>query len=379
MLEPPLPGVARPDESRGPNILGVVISTTSAAFIAFCLRIYARAFLARKFGADDYVIILAMLLSLSIMSLTVAKVQYGIGRHAIYLEPEMVRIALKLNFISQPLSQWNIAAVKISILLSLLRNELKLVYKRIIHCLIVFLLAFTSARFVLLMIQCMNMAAIWDPRVESKCLSEGTMIGVRYTNSIVNVITDVLVLVLATIILWNTRTSTREKCWLIPVLAVGLIACVAGLMKPISMTKLGKNNDTLWNSTDLNFWNPVEINTGIVAACISFFKPMIQKLQENTARSISTTKTDTLSLRPFSSFSSGVRASRYFSSQTRTEISAQRRSLADYIDAENGFLESPNEITRTTVVTVDSFARDRAKSVAGSQNDVPQQAEEDKL
>lgn len=123
----------------------------------------------------------------------------------------------------------------------------------------------------------------------------------------------------------------------------------------------------------------VEINTGIVAACISFLKPMIQKLQENTARSISTTKTDTLSLRPFSSFSSGVRASRYFSSQTRTEISAQRRSLADYIDAENGFLESPNEITRTTVVTVDSFARDRAKSVAGSQNDVPQQAEEDKL
>ncbi|KAI1086835.1 hypothetical protein F5B19DRAFT_500867 [Rostrohypoxylon terebratum] len=380
MLEPLFPGIGRGNENRGPSILGAVVSTTSVAFIAFCLRIYARAYIARQFEIDDYVIILAMLLSISIMGITIAEVQNGSGRYAIYLEPEMVRVALKLSFISQPLSQWNIAATKISILLSLLRKELRITYKRIIHGLIVFLLAFTFARFVLMMVQCKNMAAIWDPRVKSTCLSEATMIGVKYTNSTVNVITDVLVLVLAAIILWNTRTNTQEKYWLAPVMIVGLVACVAGLMKPISMTKLEMSNDTLWTQTNLNFWNPVEINIGILAACISFLEPMIRKIQKNTARSISTTKTDAPSLRPLSSFSSDLRASRYFSSQTRTEISAQRRSLADYADAENGFLGSPNEIIMTTVIIVDSLAKDNgAKSVGGSQNDIPQQPDEFKL
>ncbi|KAI1456264.1 hypothetical protein F4805DRAFT_476029 [Annulohypoxylon moriforme] len=385
MSAPPLPGAGQPDESRGPNILGAGISTTSVALIAVCLRVYVRTFMIRSFGADDYVIILAILLSLAGIGIVIAEVQYGMGRHSVYLDPEMIRVGLKLNFISQPIFQWAIPITKISIGLSLIRTGPAVIWKRIIQGVIIFLLAFTFARFVLLMLQCFNMAAIWDPRIDSTCLSPQTMRGVRYTNSIVNVITDILVLMLAALLLWKAQTTTRAKVSLVCALAVGAIACVAAIMKPISLMKVEKTDDAMWDSTDLTVWNPVELNTGIIAACVPCIKPMFEKLQENVARTISFSKADSYSLRPFSSYSSGRRASRYFQSQTRTEISARCRRNPDSwtreLDIEERGVEpmpNPNEITRTTIVRVDSTAKDRSRASSSRQNSVPQVVEEDK-
>ncbi|KAI0880506.1 uncharacterized protein GGS22DRAFT_193276 [Annulohypoxylon maeteangense] len=370
-----------PDESRGPDILAAVISTTLTALIVVCLRIYARIWMLRRFGADDYVILLAMLLSLAGMGIVIAEVQHGVGRHAIYLNPEITRMGLKLNFISQPIYQWAIPIAKVSIGLSLIRTGPTVILRRIIQGLIIFLLAFTSARFVLLMLQCINMPAIWDPRVQSKCLSPETMRGIKYTNSIVNVITDIFVLSLAAFRLWTIQTNTRARILCVCVLFVGVIACIAGVMKPISLMKIERTNDALWDSADLTVWNPVELNAGIIAASLPFIKPIFQRLQETTARSISFSTADSYSLRPFSSSNSGRRASKYFSPQIQTKISARCRRnpdswMSNISNVERGAENIPNEITRTTVVTVDSTAQGRSMASSAQQSFFPQAFED---
>lgn len=47
-----LPRDVDPNESEGPQILGVVISTTIVALITVCLRLYVRIRMARSMGID---------------------------------------------------------------------------------------------------------------------------------------------------------------------------------------------------------------------------------------------------------------------------------------------------------------------------------------
>lgn len=48
----PLPGADQPDENRGPQIAGAVVSTTLAALVVFCARMYVRLRMIRSIGID---------------------------------------------------------------------------------------------------------------------------------------------------------------------------------------------------------------------------------------------------------------------------------------------------------------------------------------
>ncbi|KAI2464902.1 hypothetical protein F4781DRAFT_49929 [Annulohypoxylon bovei var. microspora] len=310
-----------------------------------------------------------MLLSLAGMAIVIAEVQYGAGRHVTYLDPEMIRIGLKLNFIWQPIYLWAIPTAKISIAFFLMRIRPTLVYIRMIQAVILFLLAFTFACFMTLMLQCSNLAAIWDSRVGGRCWSPEAIRGIRYTNSIINVTTDFFFALLPIPIMWNIQTNARAKLSLICVVGVGIFACIAGLLKSLSYLNFGKTDDVLWESTDMTVWCAVELNTGIIAACMPCISPLFKRLYERVARSPPFSKIDSHGLRPFVS----RRGSSWrFGAQTRTEISAISRRRSD----EESTLENvPNEIIRTTVVKVDRTANEQGE-VLGSPKNSPRQAVE---
>ena len=48
------------DPSRGPAILAVTWAECAVAFLLVSLRVFARGYLIRNFGMDDWVIIIAM-------------------------------------------------------------------------------------------------------------------------------------------------------------------------------------------------------------------------------------------------------------------------------------------------------------------------------
>ncbi|KAF3059616.1 hypothetical protein GL218_04836 [Daldinia childiae] len=110
----PLPGADQPDENRGPEIAGAVVSTTIAALVVVCARIYVRLRMIRSIGIDDYVMLVAMLLSLIGMGIIIAQVHYGAGRHAAYLDQEVpldkaVNIVTDLFFALLPIPiLWNV-------------------------------------------------------------------------------------------------------------------------------------------------------------------------------------------------------------------------------------------------------------------------------
>ncbi|KAI2780124.1 hypothetical protein F4815DRAFT_471263 [Daldinia loculata] len=377
----PLPGADQPDENRGPQIAGAVVSTTLAALVVFCARMYVRLRMIRSIGIDDYVMLAAMLLSLVGMGIVIAQVHYGAGRHAAYLDPEVNRFGLKLNFASQPIYLWAIPIVKLSVGFFLLRISPSVYYKRILQGLMTFLMAYTFVSLMTLMLQCNNLAVLWDSRIQTTCWSQSTLQGLSYANSTVNIVTDIFFALLPIPMLWNVKINARKKASLICILGLGVFACAAAIVKAAFISNYGKTGDFLWDSANLTIWIAVETNTGIIAACLPCIKPMFKTIFDSSLRYGSSRKRDTYNLHNYA-HGTGTKGSKYLHSQTRTEIDARRvavpNSLADNISEESILTQKPNGITKTTVVTIDRSVEESGET-SGWHKDYPERVVEDRL
>ncbi|KAI1385399.1 uncharacterized protein F4822DRAFT_432250 [Hypoxylon trugodes] len=378
------PGTGQPDYNRGPEIAGAVVSTTLAALVVVLARIFVRVRMTRSIGTDDYVMLAAMLLSLTGMGIVIAQVQYGAGRHAVYLDPEVNRFGLKLNFISQPIYLWAIPMVKVSVGFFLIRISPSVYYKRILQGVMTFLIAYTFVCFMTLMLQCKNLAILWDSRVETTCWSQSTLQGLSYANSTVNIVTDIFFALLPIPMLWNVKINARTKASLICVLGLGVFACAAAIVKAAFITNYGKTGDFLWDSANLTIWIATETNVGIISGSLPCVKPMFKKVFDSSLRYGSSRKKDEYDLRAYGR-GTNPKGSRYIQSQTGNGIvrsGAVPNSLADNISEESILTQKPNEITKTTVITIDRGVDDRGEAsgeVAGWQKDYPERVVEDRL
>lgn len=122
-------------------------------------------------------------MSLVGIGLVIPEVMNGAGRHIAYLEPATAKLGLQLNFITQPLYLWAITVVKCSIALFLLRIAPTKFYRRLLWGTIIFLIVYTFAAFLTIILQCTNLAIQWDPTVKAKCWTPTTLRSLSYTSS----------------------------------------------------------------------------------------------------------------------------------------------------------------------------------------------------
>ena len=117
------------------------------------------------------------------MGILIPEVRNGAGRHSAHLDPAKATIGLKLNFITQPIYLWAITTVKTSIALFLLRIAPNKFYKKLLWGIIAFLIIYTAVCFMTIVLQCKNLAVLWDFGVKTTCWTATTLRALGYTNS----------------------------------------------------------------------------------------------------------------------------------------------------------------------------------------------------
>ncbi|KAK8057055.1 integral membrane family protein [Apiospora saccharicola] len=380
---PPLPGAGLPDDYRGSEILGAVIATTSVALITVLARLWVRLTMVHKMGSDvsltylpsfdfiverinqDWAMIIAMTLSLAGLGVVIPQVYYGAGRHIVYLAPDVATMGLKINFVSQAVYLWAIPAVKMSIGLFLLRIAPNKIYRRMLQGVMVFTMVYTMFCFLTLLLQCTNLAILWDPTVQATCWSKGTLQMLSHVNSIINIVTDMFFAVLPAPMLWNVQINMRTKASLICIMGLGVFAVAAALIKSLFLSNYGKTGDFLWDSTDLTIWISAECNTGIIAACLPCLKPLFKRILDSTTQrygksSFGSSANQTNQSYKMKSYSSKGKGggSRHFQAQNQPKIGRGSRAMSKGNSNEDELAltkpASPNAITKVTTVTIDT-------------------------
>lgn len=100
-----------------------------------------------------------------------------------------------------------------------------------------------------------------------------------YTDATLNITTDIVFAILIPVpLFYNLNISTPRRIYLMTVLGLGVLACLACIMKTVHLYQMAEYTDFLWDSCYITIWVAVEVNVGIIAGSIPAVKPCVRAL-----------------------------------------------------------------------------------------------------
>jgi len=133
------------------------------------------------------------------------------------------------------------------------------------------------------------------------------------------------------------------------------------MVKSTFLSNYGKTGDFLWDSTNITIMNGrIECNTGIIAACLPCLKPLFKSILGNS-RAYGSSQSNSYSLhkfRPGDVPGSKNHTSVVVSHVTTKSMNSQCKTIKANISEESILPLQNNNITKTTVVTIDSSSLD---------------------
>ncbi|CAG7565236.1 unnamed protein product [Fusarium equiseti] len=269
---------SNPNENGAADILGSTLFVVCLATVVVLARFYVRVFIIRGTGWDDAFMLLTMAMNWAGEGVVIASVAYGAGRHIGDVDPAVFQTGMKLNFITQPIFLIAICVVKLSVGCALLRIASTKFYRWLILGIMIFMSIYTIGCFFTVVLQCTDLRALWDPLVPRQCWSQKTLQSLSYTNSALNILTDLFfAIIIPAPMLWNLNVHFRTRMTLLAILGLGIFACVAAVVKVGYVTNYGKLGDWLWDSRNITIWTVVELNVGVIAASLPCLKPLFRR------------------------------------------------------------------------------------------------------
>ncbi|GAM85400.1 hypothetical protein ANO11243_034070 [Dothideomycetidae sp. 11243] len=270
---------------RAPSILTSLGVIGCLALVVTCMRLWVRQYMLKYVGSDDIVMAAAMLCGVGIYVCFCLEAKYGLGRHGAVLTPDMMSHFGHITFFHNLLILAGICLAKVSICLLLIR----LVKHRGYAWFLWFLLAFISAYHIAceftIIFACIPTKAQWDlaARKGAKCFSLQVFTDLGLANSIVNMITDVLLALLPIPVIMAMQLNNRTKIALVFIMMLGFVAVGAGGVKLKAQIDFLKDTDKTFEDK-FPVWAAVELYCAVLAASLPTLRPLFLKVIK-TARS----------------------------------------------------------------------------------------------
>lgn len=123
--------------------------------------------------------------------------------------------------------------------------------------------------------QCRPISAFWTETVRKAqmCLDIRPAF---YFNGASNILTDIILIVVAFSQVLQLQVHKRQKIALLAVLSLGWLAVLAGILRMARTAPvLNQRVDPLWDSYEFNVWSAVEVNVSIICVAAPCMKPLL--------------------------------------------------------------------------------------------------------
>ncbi|KAF5710863.1 integral membrane protein [Fusarium globosum] len=266
-------------ESQGSTVNSVAICFAVISFCAVVLRLWARTFIVRSLGADDYLICVGAILSWCFIGCTIASVQHGLGSHyedVIKRGTDNFIAYLQIVWLSSIFYNACLGFIKISVLALYTRLGDKMLRKTafvmmgVVGCQ-------AGANVLACIFQCSPVPAAYDITIlpeDKKCVDINAF---YLANAAVNIFTDILTYTLPIPLVARLRVPRRQKISLAIILGLGLFACISSIIRITYIPKMLSSSDSTWVISDAMYWSVIETNIGILAASIPSYKAIAKK------------------------------------------------------------------------------------------------------
>ncbi|KAK1756667.1 hypothetical protein QBC47DRAFT_319740 [Echria macrotheca] len=277
----PYPGFS--EENKGPLILTVTSVLTSVAFVFVTGRIYSRIISVGKLAADDYIVILCILLCICYVALAAVAISYGGGRHVATLEPYQVMNAVYYTVVSFVPGVTSFIIPKFAgvILLARLLNPRR-VHVYIMWAISIVYLLLGAGMLAINFGQCTPAAAQWGA-VEGTCWDRQITVDYALALGVYSVLFDLYLAIYPTIVLWQLQMNWKKKLALSSSLGFGYCAGAVTIYKCTTLPGLLHLQDFTYAVDDVVLWTNIEANCVLIGTCIPTLFPLVKKLFGSTA------------------------------------------------------------------------------------------------
>ncbi|PVH95712.1 hypothetical protein DM02DRAFT_659872 [Periconia macrospinosa] len=277
-------------ESRGTTILAGNAVFQVIGTLFFLARVYSRSVMIKSWKAEDTVLAAAWkanglhdkVFATGFSVCQYAQVYLGFGHHLAYIFrhiPTHLIISQQWGFASAIMLPFALSLPKLSICLTYLRLFQSDVWgRRLIKFLILVVCVPVLPFFIHGLLQCKPISAFWNEgRPVEKC---GEDISGLWVAGAMSIFVDVALVVIVLPQVLRLHLPTRQRWSLILIVAMGLLAGGAGLVRIIRVgTTLKKEDfDPSWDMYDLSIWSAMEIYVSLICASAPGMKPLVTKV-----------------------------------------------------------------------------------------------------
>ena len=203
----------------------------------------------------------------------------GGTRHMYYITDQtQATSVIKLNYISRPFGILAVSTVKIAggflIFRILGPNSRRIRYS--LYALLTIHTTINILSVIFTFAQCDVPAALWDPSLEPKshCWDPSVQKNYSLFNGSLNVVMDVVLAVVPTIIIWPLHLTTRKRIGLSILFGCGIFSAISSAIKTYHLRALSARSDMTWESVDSFAWVCAEISVLHLCASIPIYKPV---------------------------------------------------------------------------------------------------------
>ncbi|KXJ93137.1 hypothetical protein Micbo1qcDRAFT_161071 [Microdochium bolleyi] len=264
-----------------------------AFFIATCtvlvsLRLYLRWVFAAH-GIDDYLFLLGLILWVISTSFVIPACWHGLGAHANRYTQDQGVVANKYFFLFQHFYVWASIPIKTSLCLTIARiaSDIRWITWTL-YSIIVILIVASLVTNIYLLTDCTPFAANWDKTLPGAiCRPPAGTVVLGNAYSAINIFIDWTVALLPIFLLWRVQMPWAQKLPIMAVLALGILASTATLIRLQTLTNFTNVSDYLFGLGPIVLWTVTELALALIAGSLIAYRPLFQHFFGGTGRSSS--------------------------------------------------------------------------------------------
>ncbi|KAK1462104.1 hypothetical protein CMEL01_14071 [Colletotrichum melonis] len=277
------------ESSVARNNAAVIILAVLAS-VAVVLRLMARFLQGHSLKADDWTILLSLLLVGATVGLSIAGGAYGAGNHVWSFTPQDLIQVFKILYAYTFIYGTACAATKISILLFyqrifLLSTASSSSFKFSLIAGYVLSIAYPIIIWTTMANACRPLSFYWNQFVgeQGRCIDINSF---YLALAIINMVNDIIVLLIPIPQILKLQMSGRKKAAVCSIMLLGSFVCVASIVRITHLSTFSRALDITWQMGPVFIWSAIEPSIAIVSACLPHLAPLRRLVRHKISSSL---------------------------------------------------------------------------------------------
>ncbi|KAK8134914.1 hypothetical protein PG984_006926 [Apiospora sp. TS-2023a] len=258
--------------------ISIIFGTLSGAFVL--MRLVSKLFIMKTdLGFDDWAVLVTVFVGIPSTVINVHAVSpNGLGKDIWTLRDDQITNFGMWFYILEILYFTQVSLVKLSLLFFYMRIFPGRGIRRLLWSTVVFNCLFGLSFSLVAVFQCQPISFYWkkwDGDHQGTCFDINAM---GWSNAAISIALDIWMLAIP---LWQLRALKlhwKKKVGVAAMFIVGTFVTIVSILRLQSLVLFAESHNPTWDNFDVANWSTIEINTGIICACMPSLRLLLVKL-----------------------------------------------------------------------------------------------------